>query len=93
MDIQLENDFVRVLVESDPAFREFVAQNWGRVRQAAFVWDLQSLDPEISPLVLYVTRRANRHAKAEDLEIQTDPRKLCAEEHITLEIFTADDDP
>jgi hypothetical protein len=43
--------------------------------------------------VLYVTRRANGQAKAEDLEIKTALRKLCAEEHITLGISAADGDP
>jgi hypothetical protein len=59
-------DFIRSLVESDPALWEFVMQNWGCVHQAASVWHLQPVDPEISPLLLYVTRRVNRQAKAED---------------------------
>jgi hypothetical protein len=52
----LESDFIRALVESGPAFREFVAQNSGRVHQPSLVWHLQPLNPEILPLVFYLTR-------------------------------------
>jgi hypothetical protein len=58
-DIILKNDVIGLLFESGPAFREFVAQNWGHVHQAAFVRHLQPLNPEISPFVLYVTCRAD----------------------------------
>jgi hypothetical protein len=57
-DVLLEKDFVRSFGESAPAFREFVWQNYGRVHQAALVWHLQLLNPEISRLVLYVTRQS-----------------------------------
>jgi hypothetical protein len=43
--------------------------------------------------VLYVTRRAHGHAKAEDLEIKTAQRKFRSGKHIPLGIFAADDDP
>jgi hypothetical protein len=43
--------------------------------------------------VVSVTRRVKGQAKAEDLESKTALRKLCAEAHLTLEIFTADGDP
>jgi hypothetical protein len=81
------------LAESDPAFREFVAQNPGRVHQAAFVWHFQLRNPEISPLVLYLTCRTNGHANTEGLEIKAALRKFCAEEYITLGIFAANGDP
>jgi hypothetical protein len=70
-----------------------MAQNWECVHQAAFVWHSQPLNPEISFLVLYLTRGANGQAKAEDLAVKTTLRKLCAEEHIALGIFAADGDP
>jgi hypothetical protein len=63
MDILLEKDFIRSLVESRAAFREFVAENWERAYQAVFVWRLQLPNLEISPFVLYVTCRANGMGK------------------------------
>jgi hypothetical protein len=58
----------------------------------AFLWYLQSLNLEISLLVLDETRRTNGQTKVEDLEIKTALRKFIAEAHITLGIFAADRD-
>jgi hypothetical protein len=79
-DILLEKDFIRLVVASGPAFREFGAQNWRYVHQVVFVWYLQLCNPEILLPVFYVTRRVNGQANAKDLEIKIAPRKLCAEE-------------
>jgi hypothetical protein len=79
-DILLEKGFIRSVVASGSAFREFGAQNWRLVHQTVFVWDLQPHNPEILLPVFYVTRRVNGQANAKDLEIKIAPRKLCAEE-------------
>jgi hypothetical protein len=79
-DILMGKDFIRSVVASGPAFREFGAQNWRRVHEAVFVWYLQPCNPEILFPVFYVTRRVNGQANAKDLEIKIALRKLCAEE-------------
>jgi hypothetical protein len=80
MDILLEKDFIRSVVASGPAFREFGVQNWRRVHQAVFVWCLQPRNPEILLPVFYVTHQVNGQANANDLEIKIALRELCAEE-------------
>jgi hypothetical protein len=79
-DILLEKDFIRSVVASGPALREFRAQNWRHVHQAVFVWYLQPRNPEILLPVFYVTRRVNGQANAKDLEIKIALKKLCTEE-------------
>jgi hypothetical protein len=88
----LEDDFLEELLSSSNTFRHFVAENWDRVFQAAFVFNLQPINPGIPSLVLYAALCEEGKARQTEVEIVYALRAICSQEHITLGAFAVDGD-
>jgi hypothetical protein len=79
-----EHDFLASNLESPTAFREFVAENWNRVFQALFVYQIQPLNPLKSPLVRSAISRPDAKMRRAYLEIFSELRRLLPWEDVTM---------
>jgi hypothetical protein len=88
----LEDFFLEEFLSFSNAFHHFVAANWNHVFQAAFVFQLQPMNPAIPSLVSYAAPREDSKAQQTELNIVHDLRAICSQEYIILNAFAVNGD-
>jgi hypothetical protein len=91
--LEFNYDLLESLTASSEAFHEFVAGNWDSVFQAAFVYQLQPLDPNIDTCILYAHPAPDGKARLPDLAMMGVIKEICRKQHMTVGAFATDADP
>jgi hypothetical protein len=68
-DLDSFSHLLESLISSSVIFQEFVGQFWDQVLHSAFVYQVQPLDPELEPFIIFA--QPARGGKARDAQIGT----------------------
>jgi hypothetical protein len=71
-------DLVESLTSSSEAFNEFVAGHWDSVFQAAFVYQLQPLDPDLETCILFADPAPDGKTRDGELAMLRRIRDICS---------------
>jgi hypothetical protein len=92
-DLDLSFDLLEGLTSSSEEFRAFVQGHWDRVLHAAFVYQVQPLDPHLSPFVIYAQPARDGKARDAQTEALRQLKELIGRRRITIGGFATDGDP
>jgi hypothetical protein len=91
-NFEFNYDLLESLTASGEAFREFVDGHWKNVLQAAFVYQLQPLDPNLETCILFVHAAPDGKARKNELDTLLRIRDICSRQHLTVGAFATDAD-
>jgi hypothetical protein len=91
-DFDFNYDLLESLTSSAESFREFVEGNWDKVIESAFVFQIQPLNPNLSPFVVYAQPKVDGKARHEQVELLKSLKVLCGQQRITIGAFATDGD-
>jgi hypothetical protein len=91
-DFVFNFDLLESLTSSSESFREFVEGHWDKVIQSAFVFQVQPLNPELSPFVIHAYPAVDGKARHSQVELPKSLKVVCRQQRITIGAFTTDGD-
>jgi hypothetical protein len=91
-DFDFDSELFESLLSSPKAFLEFVNTNWDRILHAAFVFQIQPLDPDLRPFLVYAQPAADGKARERHAKLLSDLKVICGRERITIGAFATDGD-
>jgi hypothetical protein len=91
-DFDFDSELSESLLASPKAFLDFVKAHWDRVLHAVFVFQIQPLDPEFWPFLVFVQPAAHGKAREQRAQLLQELKVVCGRECITIDIFETDDD-
>jgi hypothetical protein len=80
------------LPSSPRAFLDFVNTHWDRVLHVAFVFQIQPLNPESRPFLVFVQPGADGKAREQYARLLQELKEICGRERITIGGFATDGD-
>jgi hypothetical protein len=80
------------LTASCECFLEFIERHWDKVIQCAFVFQIQPLNPERSPFVIYAQPAVDEKARHSQVELLKSLKVVCGQQQITIGAFATDGD-
>jgi hypothetical protein len=86
------DSLIEDMLGSREKFLDFVNRNWNDVIQAAFIWQIQPLDPDVKPLVFYAQTSRDGKARQEHIDMIEVLVREGFRRHVTLSIVAADGD-
>jgi hypothetical protein len=91
-DFEFDDELFERILSSSQAFMDFVHTNWEAVLHAVFVFQIQPLDPELEPFIVYAQPRVDGKAREDHERLLQDLKLLCGKERITIGAFATDGD-
>jgi hypothetical protein len=91
-DFEFEDRLFESPVSSRKLFLDFLKTHWDRVLHAAFVFQVQPLDPGFRPFVICVEPAVSGKARKEHMQILQELKLICGLERITIGGFATNGD-
>jgi hypothetical protein len=91
-DFDFDCELFESLLSSSTAFLDFIHTHWDRVLHAAFVFQIQPLDPDLEPFIVYAHPAADGKAREDHVRLLQDLKVVCGKERITIGAFAPDGD-
>jgi hypothetical protein len=91
-DLEFDGDVLQELTSSSTAFADFVSVHWKSILHAAFVYQLQPLDPNLDTCVLFVHGAPDGKARARELAMLKQIKEIASRKHVTIGAFATDGD-
>jgi hypothetical protein len=87
-----DRDLFESFTSSGAAFREFVEGDSDHVFTAAFVYQIQPLDPSLEPFLVYAEPATDGKARTEQAHLLKEIKEICGKGRITVGGFATDAD-
>jgi hypothetical protein len=91
-DFDFDGELFESLLSSRKAFLDFVKTHWDRVLHAAFVFQIQPLDPDLPAFLVYAQAAADGKAREAHARLLSDLKVVCGKERFAIGAFGADGD-
>jgi hypothetical protein len=91
-DFEFESGLFESLLSSPRGFLDFVNTHWDRVLHAAFVFQIQPLNPEFRPFLVFAQPGPDGKAREQHARLLQELKKICGRERITIGGFATDGD-
>jgi hypothetical protein len=91
-DFDLDGDLLESLTSSAKTFQEFIQGHWDHVLTAAFVFQVQPLNPKLRPFLIFAQAARDGKARAEQVELLKQLKLICSHGRITVGGFATDGD-
>jgi hypothetical protein len=91
-NFEFDSDLLESLTCSSSAFRQFVQGHWDDVFQAAFVFQIQPLRRDLTPVIVYAEPATDGEAQAREVELLRSLKLTASRMHMTIGAFVTDGD-
>jgi hypothetical protein len=91
-DFDFECDLFDSLLASRKGFLDFVKTHWDRVHHAAFVFQVQPLDPDLRPFIALAQPAVDGKEREQHAQLFQYLRVICGRELITIGVFATNGD-
>jgi hypothetical protein len=88
----MDADLLERLTLSRKEFQEFVEGYWDYVLTAAFIFQIQSLNPGLQPFLIFVQPAKDGTARGDQTALLTTLKEICGQGRITVGGFARDGD-
>jgi hypothetical protein len=92
-DFDMDTDLLERLTSSRTEFQEFVESHWDYVLTAAFVFQIQPLNPGLEPSLIFAPPAKDGKARGDETAFLTTLKEICGQGRITMGGFATDGDP
>jgi hypothetical protein len=92
-DSNMDADLLERLTSSRKEFQEFVEGHWDHMPTAAFVFQIQSLNPGLQAFLIFAQPAKDGKARGDQTALITAPKEICGQGRITVGGFATDGDP
>jgi hypothetical protein len=86
------SDLLESLTQSSQTFLDFVQGNWDRGVHAAFIFQLQLVNPDLPSCVIYAQAAPDGKAREAQVSLLKNLKILCGRCRLTREAFVTDGD-
>jgi hypothetical protein len=89
----MDADLLKRLTSSRKTFQEFVEGHWDHALTAAFVLQIQPLNPGLHPFLIFAQLAKDGKAKGDQTTLLTTLKEICGQGRVTVGEFATDGDP